>query len=269
MLTISELNIYPIKSLGGITLQSVKLTDRGLQHDRRWMLVDEHNQFLTQRSFPRLALLKTAIRQDRLIVFERGSEADGIELELIPATGEKLRVDVWDDNCEAYHISSSADVWFSNKLQRNVKLVYMPDSSRREVDRNYAQHREITSFSDGYPILIIGQASLDELNARLVQPVPMNRFRPSIVFTGGFPYQEDEMKHFTIGGANFYGVKLCGRCVITTINQDTAEVGKEPLSTLSSYRTIHNKVMFGQNILHDGKGEIAVGDEIKITIPAH
>ncbi len=268
MLIISELYIYPIKSLGGIELQSVELTDRGLQHDRRWMLVDEHNQFLTQRDFPKMALLRTAIKGDKLLVYEKGNERDELILNLVPDTGEKIRVDIWDDNCEAYYISTVADVWFSNKLGSRVKLVYMPDSSRREVDKTYAHQAEITSFSDGYPVLIIGQASLDDLNARLEEPVPMNRFRPNIVFTGGRPFEEDEMKHFTIGNASFYGVKLCGRCVITTINQETAAVGKEPLRTLSTFRTINNKVMFGQNILHTGSGRISVGDQLIIEGPA-
>ena len=264
MLQISNLFIYPIKSLGGIALKNVKLTDRGLEHDRRWMLVDENNQFLTQRTFPRMALLKTAIKEDKLIVFEKVQGEDSLILEIEPSFGEILKVDVWDDNCEAIHISTIADVWFSHKLNRNVKMVYMPDSSRRQVDKAYALQDDITSFSDGYPVLLIGQSSLDDLNSRLDEPVPMNRFRPNIVFSGGTPYQEDEMKHFKVNDLEFFGVKPCGRCVITTINQDTAIAGKEPLSTLSMYRTVSNKVNFGQNILHTGVGRIHVGDEIRL-----
>jgi uncharacterized protein len=264
MLQISHLFIYPIKSLGGIALQNVKLTDRGLEHDRRWMLVDEHDQFLTQRTFPRMALLKTAIKENKLIVFEKDHIEDSLTLDLEPTLGEKFQVDVWDDNCEAHHISATADVWFSKKLGRNVKLVYMPNSSRRSVDKKYALQNDITSFTDGYPILLIGQSSLDDLNSRLDEPVPMNRFRPNIVFTGGSPYQEDEMKHFTINELEFFGVKPCGRCVMTTINQDTATAGKEPLRTLSMYRTTNNKVNFGQNILHTGICRIHVGDEIRL-----
>jgi hypothetical protein len=140
----------------------------------------------------------------------------------------------------------------------------MPDSSRRQVDEKYALQNDITSFSDGYPVLLIGQASLDDLNGRLDQPVPMNRFRPNIVFSGGTPYQEDGMKHFKVDGLDFFGVKPCGRCVMTTINQDTGSVGQEPLKTLSLYRTANNKVNFGQNVLHTGFGRIKVGDEIRI-----
>jgi hypothetical protein len=227
------------------------------------MLVDEHNQFLTQRSFPRMALLKTAFKDNKLIVFEQDNEANALILDPEPVNGKKVQVDVWDDHCEAQQVSTTADVWFSDKLRRNVKLVYMPDSSRRKVDEKYALHNDITSFSDGYPILLIGQSSLDDLNNRLDQPVPMNRFRPNIVFTGGLPYQEDKMQHFKINDLDFYGVKPCGRCVMTTINQDTGTAGQEPLRTLSLYRTADNKVNFGQNILHTGLGRIHVGDEIR------
>lgn len=247
-------------------MQKAMLTDRGLEHDRRWLLVDDNNQFLTQRNFPGMALLKTAIKENKLIVFVNNSELDSLTLDLLPSLGERIKVDIWDDNCEAHHIDKKADVWFSHKLNRKVKLVYMPDSSRRNVDEKYALHNDITSFSDGYPILIIGQSSLDDLNSRLDKPVPMNRFRPNIVFTGGLPYQEDDMKHFKIKDLNFYGVKPCGRCVMTTIDQETAIAGKEPLKTLSGYRSANNKVNFGQNVLHTGIGSIQVGDEMAINI---
>jgi uncharacterized protein len=267
MLQISKLFIYPVKSLGSIELQNAQITDRGLEQDRRWLLVDENNQFLTQRTFPGLALLKTTIIEDKLIVFVKNREEDSLTLDILPTLGEKIQVDIWDDHCEANHISSTADDWFSKKLKRKVKLVYMPDSSIRNVDEKYALHNDITSFSDGYPILMIGQSSLDDLNSRLDVPVPINRFRPNIVFTGGVPYQEDEMKHFKINTLHFYGVKPCGRCVITTIDQETAIAGKEPLKTLSEYRFANNKVNFGQNILHTGIGSIRVGDEIQTIGP--
>jgi uncharacterized protein YcbX len=141
----------------------------------------------------------------------------------------------------------------------------MPESSKRKVDPLYAiTNDDITSFSDACPILLIGQASLDDLNSRLEIPLPMNRFRPNIVFKGGFPYQEDSMKQFKITKMNFYGVELCGRCAITTTNQETAERGKEPLKTLATYRTINNKVCFGQNIISIGNGSISVGDTIEL-----
>jgi len=140
----------------------------------------------------------------------------------------------------------------------------MPDNTQRRVDGRYAHNKEITSFSDGYPLMLIGQASLDDLNSRLQSPLPMNRFRPNIVFTGGDPFLEDSMKQFEINGVRFFGVKLCARCVITTIDQQTTEKAKEPLKTLSTYRSKNNKIYFGQNLLFHGSGTISIGDAITI-----
>jgi uncharacterized protein YcbX len=140
----------------------------------------------------------------------------------------------------------------------------MPDIERRKVDERYALNNEITSFSDGYPLLMIGQASLDDLNSRMAEPLAMDRFRPNIVFLGGAPYDEDTMEHVKANDIDLYGVKLCARCVVTTINQLTAEKEKEPLKTLAGYRMKDNKVYFGQNILFKQAGMIKVGDTLKI-----
>ena len=141
----------------------------------------------------------------------------------------------------------------------------MPESTKRKVEEAYAFNDDITSFSDGYPILLIGQSSLDDLNSQLAEPLPMNRFRPNMVIAGGQPFEEDTMAQFSINEINFYGVKLCDRCVITTTNQETGIKGKEPLRTLAKYRMTNNKVLFGQNVLCGGEGMISVGDQIKIV----
>ena len=162
-------------------------------------------------------------------------------------------------------MDKNADEWFSRMLSLPCRLVYMPESSQRKVDPNYA-HGEITSFSDGYPLLLIGQASLDDLNNRLAQKITMERFRLNIVFTGGAPYEEDEMAAFNIAGITFYGVKPCARCVIPTIDLSTGEKGKEPLKTLSGYRQRNNKIYFGQNLLfrNAGPAHISLGDAITL-----
>lgn len=240
------------------------VTSRGLEFDRRWMLVDEHNQFLTQRNFPRLAQLRTSIQDKDLVVHDLSDPGQSVRFPLVPSTGKNTRVTVWDDDCDAWDVDGSVNVWFSRILDRNVKLVYMPDESIRPVDPRYAKQDDITSFSDAYPILLIGQSSLDDLNVRLETPVPMERFRPNIVFSGGAPYAEDDMHRFSINGIDFHGVKLCARCVMTTIDQDKAVAGKEPLRTLSQYRTINNKVMFGQNVLVGRAGVIKVGDSLLV-----
>ena len=264
MLTVSELYIYPVKSLGGIALSSATLTDRGFEHDRRWMLVDEHNQFLSQREVRAMALLKVQVTEQGLLV--QNSSVPGAELlvPFQPATSETMMVTVWSNHCRAQQVSDAADAWFSKQLGLPCKLVYMPDSTSRYVDSRYAHNKEVTSFSDGYPLLLLAQASLDDLNSRLPVPLPMDRFRPNIVFTGGRPFLEDAMKQFEINGITFFGVKPCARCVITTIDQQTAEQAKEPLKTLSTYRMKNNKIYFGQNLLYTGEGVITIGDAITI-----
>ncbi|WP_298735668.1 MOSC N-terminal beta barrel domain-containing protein [uncultured Chitinophaga sp.] len=263
MLTIGELHIYPIKSLGGISLGSAVVTDRGLQYDRRWMLVDAQNRFITQREFPQLALLKVQLEEDSLRVTHPDKGAVRIPFEQPALSAQE--VTIWNDTCSGVFVSAELDHWFTEATGIRCRLVHMPENTRRQVDLTYAPEGFITSFADAYPFLLIGQASLDDLNSRMAASLPMNRFRPNIVFTGGTPYQEDILKHIQIAGISFYGVKLCARCVLTTINQQTAQKGKEPLKTLATYRTKNNKIMFGQNLIHEGTGVLSVGDVITVV----
>ena len=261
MLIVSELFIYPIKSMGGIALSSATVTNRGFQYDRRWMLVDEQNIFITQRSFPQMALLQVSVTATGLHV-QHKITGDAINIPFVPASTATSMVQIWNDTCPAQFISDTADKWFSQILSITCRLVFMPDTSNRKVEEAYAVNNEITSLSDGYPFLLIGQSSLNDLNSRLAEPLPINRFRPNIVFTGGQAFQEDCLKHFTINSIHFYGVKLCSRCQVTTINQDNGVIAKEPLKTLALYRKKNNKVYFGQNLLHQGEGIVQVGDQI-------
>ena len=264
MYTISQLFIYPVKSLGGFEATAAELTDRGFQYDRRWMLVDTNNQFLTQREHPVMSLLQTTIDGDRLVIYYKHDIADKISIPLNPLPEATISVKVWEDECDAQLVSDKADEWLSTKLSIPCRLVYMPDAEKRKVDERYAVNNEITSFSDGYPLLIIGQASLDDLNSRLSEPLPVNRFRPNIVFTGGDPYDEDTMEHVVVNGIDLYGVKLCARCAMTTIDQNNAIRSKEPLKTLAGYRMANNNVYFGQNILFKQTGNIKIGDTIAV-----
>jgi uncharacterized protein len=263
MMQVSALYIYPIKSLGGIALQQAELTDRGLKHDRRWLLVDDQYVFLTQRKHPAMALLQVAITETGLSVFPKNTPSNRLIIPFINAPAEAITVTIWDDTCTGWLISKTIDDWFSAQLGTPCHLVYMPDAALRAVDKKYAADNEITSFSDGYPTLLISQASLDDLNQRMPVPVPMDRFRPNIVITGAAPYAEDALSNFYINNLRFAGVKLCARCVLTTINQATGEMGKDPLKTLAGYRTRNNKVLFGQNLLHYGTGSIRVGDFLR------
>ncbi|MBD1367238.1 MOSC domain-containing protein [Mucilaginibacter sp. ZT4R22] len=263
MLKISALYIYPIKSLGGIALDTAVLTDRGLQHDRRWMLIDADNRFLSQRENAQMALLKTALSDDGVVV-SYTPDSSCVTIPFLPQSEEMLDVTVWDDTCRAQLVSNDMDEWFSEKLGLPSRLVYMPDDSLRQTDPRYTNEGNINSFSDAYPMLIIGQASLDDLNTRLPEALPMNRFRPNIVFTGGEAYSEDTMKHIHVNGIDMHGVKLCARCVMTTIDQDSAKKGREPLKTLAKYRLKNNKIYFGQNLVHANEGILNVGAAIRV-----
>lgn len=262
MLHISELYIYPIKSLSGIALSNAVVTDRGFQYDRRWMLVDEQNRFLTQREHPQMALIKVQLESDGLLLTHPSKGMAKVPFN--PSDQKGQDVVVWDDTCVGVFVDETLDNWFSNALGMKCRLVYMPETTQRQVDLRYASKGIITSFADGYPFLMIGKASLDELNRRLEEPLRMDRFRPNIVFAGGTPFEEDRINHMRIAAIDFYGVKLCSRCVMTTINQQTAQKAKEPLKTLASYRLKDKKILFGQNLIHRGRGNVRVGDVIDV-----
>jgi len=263
MFKISQLFIYPIKSLGGIAVDKTSITDRGFEHDRRWVLVDENNLFISQREVHEMALMRVAITTEGLLVTHPPQNSTFL-VPFGPRTDEFAEVTIWDDTCTAQFVSKEADQWFSKTLGIHCRLVYMPDDTKRITDQRYAPENSIVSMADGYPFLLIGQASLDDLNSRLAEQLPMNRFRPNIVFTGGEPYAEDLMHTMVIGNIIFHGVKLCARCNIPCIDQDTAIQYKEPTKTMASYRSKNNKIMFGQNLIHEGLGEIAVGDTIEV-----
>ena len=268
MLQLSEIYIYPVKSLGGIRLYSAEVTDRGLQYDRRWMLIDENNRFISQREYPQLSLFSTELFTDFLRIMDTRVNKD-ILVRLEPQFSEIeaiVNVTVWDDEVEAWEVSKLANDFFTKSLGMPVRLVYMQDESHRKTDADYSlKGDELTSFSDGYPILIIGHSSLNDLNNRLAEPITINRFRPNFVFTGGAEFEEDEWHEFKVGNIRFFGVKPCGRCIMTTIDPQTGEKkNKEPLLTLNRYRKASNKILFGQNVLISQLGKVSVGDAIVV-----
>jgi len=263
MVQISQLYIYPVKSLGGIALQQARVTSRGLEHDRRWMLIDGEKQFLSQRKYPQMALFKLQVLERGIQVLHEPS-GDTILIPYNPQTSEVVDVTVWDDNCRGTYVSPELDEWFSQRLNINCRLIQMTDESIRPVDPRYAGPEHITSFADGYPMLLVSEASVTELNTRLSKQITVRRFRPNIVITGTEPYVEDRMQHFEIAGINFYGVKRCARCVMIGVDPDTALAGPEPLKTLAGYRRIGQKVLFGQNLVHDKEGVLSVGDAVQM-----
>jgi uncharacterized protein YcbX len=259
-LRLSEIWIYPIKSLGGIRLKSSKVLEKGLLHDRRWMLVDEKGNFMTQRTHPAMALLKLSFGVDRLNIHHANSSMSVLPGQ--PHKGTAITTHVFDDPVTVFEVSDIHSAWVSERLNLKCRLVYFPEENRRPVDPDYRVNREQVSLADAFPFLIIGENSLSDLNNRLKDPLPMNRFRPNLVFSGGVAYEEDTWKNFKVGRNRFVGVKPCARCVVTTVNQDTAQKGIEPLATLATYRRRNGNVYFGQNAIAIDHEEIVEGDEI-------
>ena len=260
-LQLSEIWIYPVKSLGGVRVKAARVFEKGLQHDRRWMLIDENGKFLTQRAHPMMSQFKIRPRESG---FEISFQDESLQLNPVPLSGTERQAVIWDDTVAVVEASPEYHRWFSERLQFPCRLVSFPESNPRLVDPDYRLQNESVSLADGYPMLIIGQASLDDLNTRLAQPVPMNRFRPNFVFTGGAPYEEEKWREFKIGQGAYVGVKPCARCQITTVDQQTGLAGKEPLLTLSKYRRWNGNIYFGQNVIPVDFEEVHEGDEIRV-----
>ncbi|SFT99585.1 hypothetical protein SAMN04489724_3262 [Algoriphagus locisalis] len=263
-LIIQDLYVYPIKSLAGIRLQEAKVEERGFELDRRWMLIDESGRFVSQRTFPQMALLKVEIESEWLKVYHVSSSKDFVRIPFNEEGEEISSVTVWDDEMPARLVNTQIDAWFTRVLGINARLVKMPLSTERKVDSRYAVNAESVSFADGMPYLLIGETSLDDLNERLASPLPMNRFRPNIVFSGGEPFIEDSFGGIQIGAVQMKVVKPCARCVMTTVDQETGLKAAEPLKTLATYRKVGNKILFGQNVVALSGGIIKVGDKLTV-----
>ena len=262
-LAVSRLFVYPIKSLGGMQLDAAEVEARGFRHDRRWMLGDDRGVFLSQRRHPRMALARVIVEGERLVVNAPGMPE--LELPLRPEPVARLRVSVWGDEVEAAACGGEADRWFAGFLGTACRLVYMPDETQRVVDSPYAVAGDLVGFADAFPLLVLSEASLDDLNSRLVEPVPVDRFRPNVVVAGCAPYDEDRWPRVRAGGVGFRLAEPCSRCAVTTVDQSSGERGREPLRTLASYRRVGEEVFFGRNAIADGKGTLRAGDAVEVA----
>ena len=263
-MVLTEIHIYPIKSTKGISLQSGLVERRGIQFDRRWMVVDKAGMFLSQRDHPRLALVSTKIDSDVLHVKAAGMQA--LELPMKQKSNEIVQVQVHDDITKGVSAGEEAENWFSDFLGVRCRVVFMPEEILRPVDTGYARDGDIVSFADAFPLLLISQSSLDDLNSRLAVPVPMNRFRPNIVISGCNAFDEDKWKEIRVGETVFCVIKPCARCVTTTVDQATGVQGKEPLAKLSMYRKVDGQVLFGQNVIPQKRGMLHVGDIVEVIL---
>jgi uncharacterized protein YcbX len=259
---LTGLHVYPIKSAGGLAPGEWDVDAFGLRHDRRWMVVDTNGRMLSQRTHPGLALVRPSLGDDTLRVEAPGVPA--LELPLRPGGSVTATIAVWDDLCAALWMGERAARWFSDVLETDCSLVYMPDDTVRPADPEYAPEGSRVSFADAFPFLMLSEESLADLNRRMPSSLPMNRFRPNLVIAGGGAYLEDGMTAFRVGALRFRVVKPCDRCVVTTTDQATGERGVEPLRTLATYRRRDGKVYFGQNVVHEGAGRLRVGETVLV-----
>jgi hypothetical protein len=262
---ISELNIFPIKSCKGFSVSSIELDAYGIVGDRRMMIVDQDGIALTQRDFHELCFVEPTLSSDTLSLKAPGM--DELKINTTDFVNLPVSVETQDDACVGLDCGSASGGWFSEYLRTACKLVRMDHSFVRPINRKYSTRDEHVSFTDGFPMLLISEASLADLNSRLIQPITMNRFRPNIVVKGCAPFDEDRWKTIDVAGLTFEVVKPCARCVVTTIDPTTGKSGDEPLRTLATFRkTAEGKVMFGQNVIHVQKsGTIRIGDEVTIV----
>lgn len=262
-IVVSALHVYPVKSCKGTELAEAYITKRGIEHDRSFLIVNEGGVAITQRDCPQLALVKPNIIDGKSWRFEFPSKEPLTIIKTLHGAGTESQV--WNDKCESVEQGADAAAWFSEITGVKSRLLCMRDEFVRGIDARYATAQgQQVGFADGFPFLLISESSLDDLNSKLEAPVPMNRFRPNIVVSGCHAFAEDSWSQIEIGNLLFDVVKPCARCVMTTIDQDDAEMGKEPLRTLSLYRKTDNKVMFGQNLVHHSTGKIKVGDRVRI-----
>jgi uncharacterized protein len=263
MAVLEEIRIYPVKSLPGIRVNNLKVLPKGLQFDRRLMLTDENGVFMTQRTLPQLSRFAVSLQGTQFMVRSLRSEKEIIiNLASPPEQGDTPTV-IWDDEVLTREWHKEISEWFSSELDKKCKLMFFPEPSSRPIDPDYAVANDHVSLSDGYPFLIISSASLDELNSRLIEKVTMDRFRPNFVISGVLPYAEDRLGELRIGRNIFAAVKPCSRCVMVTVDPMTGLTGKEPLKTLSEYRTRGGKVYFGMNLIAKTYEQIQEGDEVE------
>jgi uncharacterized protein YcbX len=268
MVTVETIRIYPVKALRGYALPASDVAIWGLDHDRRWMVVTPDGRFLTQRELPPMACISAHTSGDALTL--AADDGDGLRVEVPTPEGERgaerRQVQVWSDQVPALDAGPEAAAWLSARLGLACGLVYLDDAQARPVDRDYGAPDDRAVFSDGFPVLLTNTASLAALNVALPNPIEMTRFRPNIVMTGATAWAEDRWRRIRIGDVVFRVAKPCARCAVTTVDQVTGERPdkSEPLRTLGRMRRTANGVMFGQNLIPDGPGRIAVGDAIEI-----
>ena len=259
---VTGLHVYPLKSARGLSLEEANLDAFGIEGDRRWCLTGGDGRVITQRDCPVLATLDVTPTEQGLELHAAGRRP--FRVRRPDPRPETHAVAVWKDLTAGLAVGEDADSWLVDLLDRPCRLVYMPETTHRQVSLSYGRSGDRVSFADGYPLLLTSDASLGELNQRMEAALPMDRFRPNIVVDGGEPFAEDDWARIRVGDTEFRVAKSCARCVVTTTDQQTGARGKEPLRTLASFRTVAGKVLFGENLIHDGPGRVRTGDAVEV-----
>jgi uncharacterized protein YcbX len=263
MIQLSTLTYYPIKACRGFDVDASRVELMGLEHDRRMMVVTPEGEFLTQREYPKLALVTPELANGAVTLSAPNYHPISVAIQ---RTGTPWPVNIWKSKgVHAIDQGEEAAGWFSDWLGASVRLVHIADGFKRRLNPQYAvSEDDHTGFADGYPILIISEESLAALNARLEAPLPMNRFRPNLVVKGCEPFAEDVWKRIRIGKVEMAIVKPCPRCVVTTIDKETLVTSKEPLKTLNTFRKQVGGAMFGQNVIPLNEGRLNVGMTVEV-----
>ena len=264
---IAEISVYPLKSAAGLRLDAAPVEARGLAGDRRWMVVGPEGRFFTGREHPRLVLVRARLGAEGLLLDAIGLPPLAVAC-AGPDSGRVPKpVTVWSDDTHGVDAGDEAAGWFSDLLGTPARLVEMTGDCLRPVDPDVARPGDLVSFADGYPVLVIGRASLDELNARLGEPTTMRRFRPNLVVEGARPFAEDHWWRIRIGEVELEGAENCERCAFPTIDPDTGEkdTRREPMRTLATFRRRPaGGVFLGQNLIPRSFGMVRVGDEVEV-----
>ncbi len=259
---VSGLYIYPIKSLGGISLESSEVGLKGLKYDRRYVLVNKAGVFVSQRTHAKMCLIKLSLLKDGFEV-DAGASEGKIRIPFALDTSERMNIKIWDDEISCMVADKHINDWFSRCIGEDLKLCYQPDDEIRKTDCTYSKtENDQTSLSDGYPILMLSEESVAEINNRCPENIDILRFRPNIIIKGGGAFEEDDLGEIKIGSVSMVGVKKCARCLVINIDYNTAISGLEPLKTLSKFRKVDRKILVGMNIIVFTEGNIVLKDKL-------
>lgn len=258
---VSQLHIYPVKSLRGISVESLSLTNSGPDFDRKWMVVSPNGKFLTQRVLPKMCLINTALNNGVLTLSHSGLSP----VEVPAGGGRAIEVTVWRDTVSAEDCGDEIAGWLSAALGKECRMVFMPSGNERIATKRNYQFSSLYGFADGYPLLLASESSLAEFNTYLTRPVGMDRFRPNVVVRGSSAFAEDHWQEINIDSHSFILTSPCTRCAVPSIDQATAEKEQQVLDTLNTHRRFDKETRFGQNVVYQHESTIAVGHKVEIV----